>query len=796
MAGNIKGVVIEFQGDTSRLDKALRQVDNSTRKIDKELKNVNKALKFNPTSVDLWRQKQQLLSQKINETRTRLDVLKQAQKKMDAEGVDKNSEEYRKLQREIVETESKLKNFQAQQRKIGNVNLRAASEQFKEYGEKITAAGQAMKGVSMVAAGLVASLGAISYKAGQSADDLNTLSKVTGIGTGELQKYSYAADLVDVSVDAIAKSNKRLTKSAYSAANGSKSQSEAFEKLGVSVTDSEGNLRDSEAIFDDVIASLGKMTNETERDALAQQLMGKSAAELNPLIADGGETYKMVADTLKKYNLDYVDQETLDKANDFNDQLDTMKLLGKVALAQVGSQLAGQLAPALEKVVDLFGRFANWLGNLNPKILTVVGAIAGVLAVTAPLLIGLGKMSFAISSILGLMAKVSGAFGLFEAGIGAVLGPAAAIVAVIGVLIAAFKHLWDTNEEFRGKMTAIWNVLKQTVVVFIDQIATKFGELVALFTGGSGSIKAAWTAFCNYLAPMFEGAFSAIVIVVRTVLNTILGVLDVFIAVFKGDWGAAWTAIKSVFSTVWTGIFAFLRNIWTMIVNLVKLQLKVMLTVFKTIFNSIKSLVSTVWTAIKTKISQAIDGARTKVASAVTSIKTSVTTAFNGLKSTVASIWNGIKNAITSPIRTAVSTVKSLISKIKNVFPIKIGKLFSGLKLPHFSISKATKDFGKLGSITYPTGISVSWYKKAMQNPYMFSSPTLFGAGEAGDEILYGRNSLMRDISSAVSSANAGGGDEITINVYASQGMDVKELAAEVERRLIESQKRRKLAWQ
>lgn len=796
MAGNIKGITIEFQGDTSRLDKALREINNNTRKLDKELRNVDKALKFNPTNVDLWRQKQQLLSQKINETKSKLDVLKQAQKKLDAEGIDKNSEEYRKLQREIIETESKLKNFQAQQRKIGNVNLRAASEQFKEYGDKLTAAGQAMKGVSMVAAGVVASLGAISYKAGQSADDLNTLSKVTGIGTGELQKYGYAADLVDVSVDAIAKSNKRLTKSAYSAANGSKSQSEAFEKLGVSVTDSEGNLRDSDAIFNDVISALGKMTNETERDALAQQLMGKSAAELNPLIEDGGETYKMVADTLKKYDLDYVDQETLDKANAFNDELDTMKLLGKVALAQVGSKLAAQLAPALEKVVDLVGRFANWLGNLNPKVLTVVGAIAGLVAVLSPVLIGLGKMSFAISSILGLMAKFGGVIGAIEGGFLTVLGPIALIVAAIVGLVAAFKHLWDTNAEFRANMATIWTFLKMTIVTFVDEVSKKFSELIALFTGGSGSIKAAWTAFCNYLAPIFVGAFSAIATVVRTVLNTILGILDVFIAVFKGDWSGAWSAIKGVFSTVWTGIFSFLRIIWTMIVNLVKMQLTVMLTVFKTIFNSLKSLVSTVWTEIRTKIAQAIDGAKTKVVSAVTSIKTSVTSAFNSLKSTVSSIWNGIKNAITSPIRTAVSTVRGLISRLKNIFPIKVGNIFSGIKLPHFTLSYSSKDFGPLGTIKYPTGFSVNWYKKAMQNPYMFSSPTLFGAGEAGDEILYGRNSLMRDISSAVTSANAGGGDDITINVYASQGMDVKELAAEVERRLIESQKRRRLAWQ
>ena len=153
MAGNIKGITIEFRGDTSKLDSALRQVNNETRKLDKELRQVDKALKFNPTSVELWRQKQQLLTQKLNETKTKLDALKQAQAQMDAQGVDKNSEEYRKLQREIIETESKVKTFEGQLRKIGNVNLRAASEQMKEVGTSLTNAGNAMRGFSMAAAG-------------------------------------------------------------------------------------------------------------------------------------------------------------------------------------------------------------------------------------------------------------------------------------------------------------------------------------------------------------------------------------------------------------------------------------------------------------------------------------------------------------------------------------------------------------------------------------------------------------------------------------------------------------------
>lgn len=460
-SGKIKGITIVFDGDTTKLGKALKDIDSKTRNLDKELGQVNKALKFNPTNVDLWRQKQQLLNEKVTETKNRLDLLKRAQAELDAKGVDKSSEEYRELQREIITTESKLKNFEGQLRQVGNANLKALSEQFKDVGGKIEGLGRSLTGVSTAAAGVVAGLGAAAYKAGQAADDLNTLSKVTGIGTDELQKYGYAADLVDVSVESIAKSNKKLTKNAYAAANGSKSQAEAFKAIGVSVTDANGNLRDSEDIFQDVITNLGKMTNETERDALAQQLMGKSAAELNPLIEDGGKTYKMVADTLKKYDLDYLDQETLDKANQFNDQLDTMKLIGKVAIANVGSQLAGYLAPALEKVVDLVGRFANWLSDLDPAVLTVIGTIAGFVAILAPLLIGIGKVAMGISSIINLVNLVGGATTALS--LGPMVGIVAGIAAVIAIGVLLYKN-WDkikaAAQALGTKIKSVWNDIK------------------------------------------------------------------------------------------------------------------------------------------------------------------------------------------------------------------------------------------------------------------------------------------------------------------------------------------------
>ena len=637
MSGNVKGIVIEFRGDTTKLDKALRQVNNETRQIDKELRNVDKALKFNPTSIELWRQKQDLLKQKIGETKEKLDLLKQQQAAMDASGVDKNSLEYQKLKREIIETESKLKTFEGQLKSIGNVNLKAASEQFKEWGTTLDAAGKKMQGLSTAAAGVVASLGAIAVKAGLNADDLNTLSKVYGISTADLQKYKYAADLVDVSVEDIAKSHVKLEKSMYSASNGSKAQSEAFKKLGVSVTNADGSLRSSDEVFQDVITALGSMENETERDALAQQLLGKSAANLNPLIEDQGETYKNVAETMSKYNLELVDQETLDKANEFNDSLDTMKLLGQAALSQVGSQLASVLAPALEKVVGWFGKFAEWLGNLNPKVLTVIGVIAGVLAVIAPVLMVLGKLAFSISSIITLVTTIGPAI----VGVLATAGP---IIAVVGAIIAIGVLLYKNWDTIKAKAKALWTNIKTT------------------FTG------------------------------------------------------------------------------------------------------------------IKTSITTTINNVKTWLSSAWSSIKTTAQTA-----------WNKVKDAIVGPIKTARDTVKDIIKKVKDFFPIDVGNLMSNIKLPHFSLKWSSKDFGPLGTLKYPTGINFDgWWAKGG----IFDSPSIIGVGEAGPEAVVPLNKLWDKLDKMGETS----GQPVVININ-GYNKDPRELAMEIKRELIKDTNRQRLAW-
>lgn len=468
MAGTIKGITIEFRGETTQLDSAMKKINNETRSLDQELRQVDNALKFNPTNIELWRQKQQLLTQKVSETRDKLDLLKRAQAQMDADGVDKNSEEYRKLQREIITTESKLHKFEGDLKQVGNIKMKALSNQIKSVGNKLDSAANSMRGLSTAGAAVAGAIGGLAVKSGKWADDLNTMSKRYSLGTAELQKYSAAADLVDVSTEAIAKSHQKLAKNMLSAQDGTGSAAKAFATLGISVTNADGSLRKGDDVWQEAIQALGNMKNETERDALAMQLMGKSASELNPLIEDGGETYKNVADTLKKYNLDFVDQETLDKANAFNDQLDTMKAVGLVALQSLGAELAGYLEPALRKVAGWMGKLAEWLGNLDPEVLAIIATIGGVVAAIAPLLMVFGKLAFAISSIINLVSVIGPAMAGLAGPIGIAIAIIAALIAV-GVLL--YKN-WD-------KIKAAAVKLKNGVVAVFTAMKTRIKTLFA-----------------------------------------------------------------------------------------------------------------------------------------------------------------------------------------------------------------------------------------------------------------------------------------------------------------------------
>lgn len=471
-SGNVKGITIEFEGNTTKLSKAINQIRQESKSLDKELGYINKALKFDPKNINLLKQKMEVLNKATESGEKNIAKMKKVLDDMKAKGINQTSAEYRELEREIAIAEAKQKSFNKEIRKLeaSTSTLGQASQKMADFGNATTKAGESLRGLSMVAGAVDVALAGITISAGKSADDLNTLSKVTGISTTELQKYKYSADLLDVSVETIAKSQTKMKKSMYSAQQGSKTMADAFAKLGVSIEDSNGNLRSQDEVFTESIKALGQMSNETERDALAMQIFGKSASELNPLIEDNGETFQRVADIFASNGLEVVDQETIDKANQFQDALDTIKATGMVTLSTIGMQLAGYLAPAMEKVAEVLGKVMGWLSQLDPQVLTIIGIIAGVIAVLSPLLIVVGKIAFAISSIMSLASTLAPII----AGLGTTILPIIGIIAgVIAVGVLLYKN-WDTIKakaiEVKDWVVEKFTALKESVVNTFNNI--------------------------------------------------------------------------------------------------------------------------------------------------------------------------------------------------------------------------------------------------------------------------------------------------------------------------------------
>lgn len=797
MAGNIKGITIEFRGDTTRLDKALRTINNSTKAIDKELRKVDKALKFNPTSVDLWRQKQTLLSQKITETKSKLDTLKQAQAKMDADGVDKNSQEYRELQREIIETESKLKRFQKQLAQVGNAKLHALGEQFKQIGKVVTDVGKKM---TMYITTPLAAAGATAVKGFAEVDKIMQLTNAT-MGNSKEQ-----AKMLDQAMkDAAANSIYGMQDAAQATLNYARAGLTAEEAAAalapaMNLAAGEGGNLDTVSAglvatingfhgsFDDAASYADVLANACNNSALDVDSLSESMSIAAPIFAAAGYSVQdaalymgvmanngidanKAATSLKtglarlvspsKEGADWMDKLNFSITNADGTMKDSVTVQSELASAFSTLSESEQIAAASA----IFGKnqMAPWLALIN----TAPGDVAKLneqLSVTGTT----NEMAAAMmSGFGGALEKLKSSVDVAKTSLGEALAPIVLKVAEgIQSLVDWFNNLSPEAQRIVAVVGTIVAAIGPLLVI-IGTLATGIGNLLIF-------------------GPMILSTIGGVLAAIGPVIAIILGVVAAGIVLYKN-----WDVIKAKAIEIWSVIqekFEGIRLAIQQKIEAVKLFLA-------SAWEAIKTAAGIAWNIIKMAILGPIGPLVYLLKNNWTQIKTAASTVWNSIKATASAVWNGIKTAITSPIQTAVNTVRGLINKIKNFFPLKIGRIFTGLKLPHFKIDGGSAPFGIGGKGKKPS-ISVDWYKRAMDNPYMFSTPTFFGAGEAGDEILYGRNSLMRDISAAVSNANAGGGDEITINVYASQGMDVKELAAEVERRLIESQKRRTLAWQ
>ena len=325
MAGSIKGITVKIGGDTTGLNKALGEVNAKIRDTRSELKDVERLLKLDPTNTELLKQKQELLAKSIEQTSNKLKTLKEAEKKAKEElkNNESGAEQYRELQREIVKTEQSLKTLESQAAK-SNATL-------SKIGNTAANVANKTKVVSTAAAGLLGAGVAGAVNVGKKADELNTLAKQTGLTTSELQKMEYASELVDVSVESITGSMRKMTKNMNST---SAEVNEAWQTLGVSLTNIDGSARGVSDVFYDTLEALSKVGNETERDQLAMSIFGKSANELAGIVDDGGAALKKLGQEAEDAGL-IMSQDAVDGANEFNDVIDKMKAKASASFGQI-----------------------------------------------------------------------------------------------------------------------------------------------------------------------------------------------------------------------------------------------------------------------------------------------------------------------------------------------------------------------------------------------------------------------------------------------------------------------------
>lgn len=794
-SGNIKGICIEFRGDTTKLDKALREVRNSTKGIDKELSQINKALKFNPKNTELLAQKQELLKQKIQQTEKSVKDLKNMQAQMDAKGIDSSSEEYRALQREIITTESKLKHFESELQKTAAQasKIYQVGDAFETTGKKIEGAGRAMAPLSRAAGAVAAGLGAVTYKAGAMADDLNTLSKQTGISTHDLQMYAAMADLVDVPVETLAKSQSRLKKSMLGASEGG-SQLKYFEQLGISVTDANGNLRDSNDVFQETIKALGQMENETERDAIAMAIFGKSANELNPLIEDAGATYEKVATIMAEHGLEPVSQEELDKANEFNDAIDTIKLVFLQAVQIVGTKIAGYLVPLMEKVVNVAADIASKIAGLDGGALAKIMGIAGALAGLSPVLIAVGKGMQIFGGHLKDVAEFVTKIPMLGKAFALLTNPVTLVVAALAALGLAINKVGFDNfvttaenaitsfaEQLPGIINTIVEKIVELVPVIFNGIVTAVQAIVALLPTLIPVIVQGGIALFNGLVQAVAQIIPVLIQAVVTLIQTLVAALPTIIPVllqgaidlFMAFVQAIPIIVPQLISAVGQLIVALVQAL----PGLFSTLLTTVVTLFQGMWKSITGVFAGVGQWFQKKFSEAWEGVK-KVFSGVGSF-------FSGVWKTITGIFTDIGTSVAGAVSGAIrSGLNGALATIENIINGGIGLINGAIdlinKIPGVSI-------GKIGTLHLP---------RLAEGGVLNGAQTVI-AGEAGPEAIIPLDKLFAQMDKmAEKMAGDNNASPVVINVYGAAGQSVNELAAAVEQRIIEAQKRRRLAWQ
>lgn len=684
------------------------------------------------------------------------------------------------------------------------------------------------------AAGIAATTAFVKGAAGVAAygDNIDKMSQKMGMSASAYQEWDAVMQHSGTSMETMKASMKTL-------ANAAETGSEAFTKLGIS--QEEIASMSQEQLFERTISALQNVEDETERTYLAGKTLGRGATELGALLNTSAEDTQKMRDRVHELG-GVMSDDAVKAAAAYQDSLQDMK----TAMSGISRGMLSEMLPSMTKVMD--GLTEIFAGNSDKGIGLVTEGINGVfgkineavpkfLNVGGSIVKALGKALVSnIPNILNAGAKIITSLikGVVNAvpwllSAGAKMGgqlvesisktlnerfPALggafdSLVSIANKGIEKIKQFWsDNGEEILAKASEIWENVKSAVSTAVEaigvviqtvidvakqlweqwgadliEIATSYWEMISvaittaitkiqeIITTVTTAISAFWAAHGETIMAAASSAWSVISTVISSALNIIKGIIAAVTAAIQGNWSGAWSAILGVLSTIWSTIK-----------TVVSAAISAVASVISSILNSIKATFSNVWNAIKATVSNVING-----------IKSTISSGLNAAKSTVTSIFNSIKTTITNTINGAKTAVTNAINAIKSAFNFTWS--LPHLKLPHISISGSFS----LVPPSVPT-FGISWYKKAMQDPFLLDGASIFGAsggkllggGETGREIVIGESKaidLIRKASGDREPVN------VTINVYARENQDVNALADVISRKLQKQLDRRSAVY-
>ena len=414
-------------------------------------------------------------------------------------------------------------------------------------------------------------------------------------------------------------------------------------KYGLSLTNADGSMKSFGDVMVDLRQKLGGLT-EAQQAQVAATLFGQEAMSGMLAIINASESdFEKLTEAIN--NADGTAQSMADTMNDnLAGQLVLLKSQLEGVAIQIGEVLVPHIRNFLTQVSDWISKFSDLFskhGDLIIKIALIAAALGPVLVVVGKTISFFGKMGSAFNNISALIKAMNVSLATAGTSIGAIAGPILAAVAVIGILAAAFKHLWETNDQFKNSMTAIWNGIVASVQSFCQGIVDRINSLGFDFQNVTDVLKSIWEGFCSFLAPVFEGAFSLISTIISTALNAVLGIVDVFIALFQGNWQGAWDAVLGIASSIWAGIVEAFSTVMTTLKNVADVVLGWFGSSWSSVWSAVSSFFVGVWNSIVAFFQGIVLSLQTimgSIGTFITSTWSAITSAVTGIVGQLASL--------------------------------------------------------------------------------------------------------------------------------------------------------------